>query len=425
MLNLVGLAAPLFLFFVAIEWAVARKRGVVVFEVGDTISNVCAGVSERLFDFFWAIVLFFAYAAVFKHAAIFHVPRGVVPWIVCLFAYDFLYYWYHRLGHEVNAFWAIHILHHHSEHYNLTVASRQSGLQMVMKSFFFAPLAIVGFDPEIAFSVFAVAGAWGFFVHTRLIDRLGPLEHFMVTPSHHRVHHGKNERYLDKNYCGVFILWDKWFGTFVPETEPVRYGITKPFRSRNVYWASLHYWFELIARARAISGWSNRVSLFFRSPAWKAPGEAEVAPSSASVGVEGTPTPVSSFRARYLLAQCLGLLVLLSALFLHRNKPSHAYTSIVAHYTEFLSGAQILTLALLALLATIVLPALAEQKRWARSAEYVRLALSVVLVPLVFGRESRGLALAFALSHVVFAVWLGREKHVGARSVASARHVGA
>lgn len=379
MLNILGLSAPLFFVFVATEWFIAKKRGLEVYEVSDAIANMSAGIAERLFDFFWAIILFFTYAWIHQNVAPFHIPTNPVTWFLCLVAYDFLYYWYHRLGHEVNAMWAIHILHHQSEQYNLTVASRQSGLQAIAKSFFFAPLALVGFAPSMAFSVFVAAGAWGFFVHTRLINRLGFLEHFMVTPSLHRVHHGRNEIYLDKNYCGVFIIWDKLFGTYQPETEPVRYGITKRFVSRNAYWAVVHYWVELFERARRIPKLSDRIRLFFRSPNWRAPSEPAYE-ADTTMNEVALKLRLSQTLSAYQVAQSLVCLGLLAILLINRGALSADYVSITAHYTEFLRAPQVITLAVLITLATFTVPLLAETKRWAFMMEALRVFVTALLM---------------------------------------------
>jgi hypothetical protein len=181
---------------------------------------------------------------------------------------DLLYYWFHRLSHEINFLWAAHVVHHQSEEYNLTVALRQSALQPFFSNVFYWPLALLGVPPPVFLACVSFNTLYQFWIHTRLLGRLGPLEQLLMTPSHHRVHHGRNPRYIDRNHGGTFILWDKLFGTFEPETEEVVYGITKPLASWNPLWANLHDWLELGRAARATQRWRDKLLVFLKPPGW-------------------------------------------------------------------------------------------------------------------------------------------------------------
>ena len=147
-------------------------------------------------------------------------------WIVLLFAEDLCYYWFHRVHHEVRLFWGAHVNHHSSRYFNLSTALRQPLLTPLTGPIFWAPLPLLGFPVWMVLLAQSWSLLYQFWIHTEAVDRLGPLEWFMNTPSHHRVHHAKNAGYLDKNHGGIFILWDRLFGTFAPETEPVVYGLT-------------------------------------------------------------------------------------------------------------------------------------------------------------------------------------------------------
>ena len=190
------------------------------------------------------------------------------PWVIGLLGYDFIYYWWHRLSHEINVLWAAHIVHHQSEEYNLAVALRQAWFTPLTGVPFYSVLAFLGVPPTVFFVSAAVSLLGQFWIHTELIPKLGPLEWFLNTPSHHRVHHATNPEYLDRNYGAILIVWDRLFGTFVSEQEPCVYGITKPFGSFNAIWANFHYFDEIAKLARSCTSWRDRSLAFFRRPGW-------------------------------------------------------------------------------------------------------------------------------------------------------------
>jgi sterol desaturase/sphingolipid hydroxylase (fatty acid hydroxylase superfamily) len=189
-------------------------------------------------------------------------------WILVLILADFCQYWLHRFSHEVNILWAGHIVHHSNTEYNYGVAVRQSFIEGFYTWIFYLPLAFAGIPWELFISAYALSLFWQFFVHTRFVDRMGILEWFMATPSHHRAHHGKNERYLDKNYGALFIIWDRLFGTFELETEPVEYGITVPLEHNNLMYINTHQHLHIFRMLRLAKGWKEKLKVFFGRPSY-------------------------------------------------------------------------------------------------------------------------------------------------------------
>ncbi|PKA02781.1 sterol desaturase family protein, partial [Leptospira ellisii] len=191
-------------------------------------------------------------------------------WILCFIAYDLAYYWNHRLSHEVNFLWAGHVVHHQSEEYNLTVALRQASFHGIFTWVFYLPLALVGFSPIVMILNGQLNLIYQFWIHTKTIDKLPRwFEAIFNTPSHHRVHHGINPKYIDKNHGGTLIVFDKWFGTFEPETEEPVYGTVKPLQSFNPIWANVQYWWEMIELAWRCPRWSDKFKVFFAMPGWR------------------------------------------------------------------------------------------------------------------------------------------------------------
>jgi sterol desaturase/sphingolipid hydroxylase (fatty acid hydroxylase superfamily) len=195
-------------------------------------------------------------------------------WTLLLLAEDFLYYWLHRFDHEIRFFWAVHVTHHSSDHLNFTVGFRSSVFQPLYRFIYFIPLAILGFKPLDIVFMYSLTQIWGIFVHTELIRKMGFLEYFMVTPSHHRVHHASNPKYLDKNLGMFLIIWDKMFGTFQPELpssqyEEVRYGLTKPLAKETATNIVFHEWKQILTDIKRTDiGWREKIFYLFGPPGW-------------------------------------------------------------------------------------------------------------------------------------------------------------
>ena len=226
-MNIILYAIPGFFILIALELIAERIRGTDYYRTNDALTSLNLGVVSRLSGVLQAFIPIAVYLSVYENFRLFDAPDHWVIWIVAFVLYDLSYYWAHRLGHEVNILWAAHVVHHSSEEYNLTTALRQTGTGF-FSVLFYIPMALLGFDPVMVVTVGALNLIYQFWVHTRHVPKLGLLEWVFITPSNHRVHHAQNPVYIDKNYGGVFILWDRLFGTFQEELDdqPVVFGIT-------------------------------------------------------------------------------------------------------------------------------------------------------------------------------------------------------
>lgn len=254
-LNFLAWVVPLILGFIAIEYYVARRQGKAYFKFANSISNLNVGIAERLSDVFVTSAFYYVYDYLYQHYAFFKIPETWYNWLFLLLLTDFIWYWYHRFGHEINLLWGLHIVHHQSPEFNYTASVRITVFQAAARTCFWAILPIIGFSAPMITSILIVHGLYPFFVHTRVIGKLGWLEYVFVTPSHHRVHHASNEQYLDKNYGDVLIIWDKLFGTFTEEKEEPVYGLTKPLDSYSFLWQHFHFLLEIgysMYRAKSI-----------------------------------------------------------------------------------------------------------------------------------------------------------------------------
>jgi alkylglycerol monooxygenase len=265
-LNLIALAIPFFSFFMLVEYWISRRQGKQFFNFPRVISNLNIGIAERTLDIFVAVSFYFFYDYLHTHFAIFEIPSTFIWWIVLLLCTDFVFYWYHRFGHEINLFWSLHIVHHQSEDYNFTTGTRVTIFQAAVRTCFWAALPIIGFPAPMIAVILMAHGVYPFFTHTRTVHKLGWLEYIFVTPSHHRVHHATNPQYLDKNYGNVFIFWDYLFGTFEPEKEEPVYGLTKPLESHSFLWQHFHYVFELGYAMKRAKGIRQKLGILFGPP---------------------------------------------------------------------------------------------------------------------------------------------------------------
>ena len=220
----------------------------------------------------------FAGLAWFYQFRLFDIPVVWWSWILLLFAEDFCYYWFHRLHHEVRALWAAHENHHSSTHYNLTTALRQSWTTPFTGFLFWVPLPLLGFPIEMILIQKSISLLYQYWLHTELIGRLGWFGVVFNTPSHHRVHHGRNPIYLDRNHAGIFIIWDKIFGTFEPEGEAVDYGLTKNIHTHNPVRIAFHEWAAMLGDAWKARSWRGRFGYLFMPPGWTEDGVGKTAP---------------------------------------------------------------------------------------------------------------------------------------------------
>jgi sterol desaturase/sphingolipid hydroxylase (fatty acid hydroxylase superfamily) len=268
-MDLTTLASPVFLLLLVLEYGIARRQGRDVFGRRDTWTSLSLGVGSLVTGAAWKLVAGGLYFAVYEYRV---ADLGDGPWAfaAALIAVDFAYYWFHRLHHEVRVLWASHVPHHSSQRYNLSTALRQSWTPFTGLPFYL-PLALF-FSPAQIATAYGINLLYHFLIHTELIDRLGPFEWVFNTPSHHRVHHGANVQYLDRNYAGILIVWDRWFGSFEPERERVRYGLTKNITSFNPLYAAFHEFVAVFRDALTAHSLRDAIGYLLQPPGWKPQG---------------------------------------------------------------------------------------------------------------------------------------------------------
>jgi sterol desaturase/sphingolipid hydroxylase (fatty acid hydroxylase superfamily) len=235
------------------------------YTVRDTAASISMGLGYVVFNLGWSLLYVGAYEGV-AHLTPLHIGNSWVAAIGVFVGWDFLYYWEHRASHRIRILWAAHINHHSSQRFNLSTALRQpwTGIGTLP---FGLPLVLIGFSPAAVFTAQSANLLYQFWIHTERIDKLWkPFEAVMNTPSHHRVHHGSNRRYLDRNFAGVFIVWDRLFKTFTPETERVIYGLTANIDTYNPLRVAFHEYANIARDLRAVSSLSDRYTVLFRSP---------------------------------------------------------------------------------------------------------------------------------------------------------------
>ena len=253
------LAAPAFVLFVALEWwAVKTKRAGGRYETRDAIASMAMGLGSVFSGLALGFLAYSASLWIWNNARLTTIETSFMSLLGLLILNDFIYYWKHRFMHRVRWWWANHVIHHSSEHYNLTTALRQPWTGPITGLFVIGlPQVILGFHPSAVAFIGGINLVYQFWIHTEAIDRLPkPVEFIFNTPSHHRVHHGRNARYLDANYAGILIVWDRMFGTFVPELEDEKpdYGLVSPLRSFNPLWIAIHEYWALLKDC-ASDGW--------------------------------------------------------------------------------------------------------------------------------------------------------------------------
>jgi len=276
--ELILYAIPFFVATLLVEWlqfrhdTEERRAELVGYGTSDTMTSLAMGLGNVVTNTAWKVVVVAAYAGIYELTPL-RVPSDAWwAWVALFFADEVAYYWYHRLSHTVRLFWASHVVHHSSQHYNLSTALRQTWTPMTALPFW-APLALLGFAPWMILLQISISLIYQFWIHTERVRKLpAPIELVFNTPSHHRVHHGANEVYLDRNYGGILIIWDRIFGTYQGETERVRYGLTKNIRSFRPAKVAFHEFAEIAHDVRAAKGWRDKLGYVFRGPGWSPDG---------------------------------------------------------------------------------------------------------------------------------------------------------
>ena len=371
--DYIALSIPVFFILIAVELVYAFYKKLNYYRLNDSLANLSQGIGSQLVGIFLKTITFFGYIFIYEHWRFYSFPNTIWTWLFLFMGVDFFYYWFHRLSHQINALWAAHIVHHQSEEYNLTVALRQSWFQSGFAWVFYLPLALVGFEPVMFLTVSAFNTLYQFWIHTRAIGDMGPLEWFLNTPSHHRVHHGSNPKYIDKNHAGTLIIWDRLFGTFQKEEEEVVYGITTPLASWNPVWANFHYWIELFNTSRKANSIKEKVYVFTKSPGWfpeNMGGRQFPKEINLDSYVKYSPEYDRKFNV-YILFQFVFSLIIASILIFTAAK---------------LNLLQLSACMILVIMSLTAYGSLMEQKSWGISMEYFRF-LFWVLAPLVFNSE--------------------------------------
>ncbi|EQA45929.1 fatty acid hydroxylase family protein [Leptospira broomii serovar Hurstbridge str. 5399] len=405
-INLITIAIPFFFLLIGLElfFSWYKKRG--LYRLNDSINDLSAGVSSQIFGIIFKTIIFLAYLWVYQNWRIFDLPAWpservswmpshdllgisvgtwsmsivLFVWVACFVLYDLAYYWNHRLSHEVNFLWAGHVVHHQSEEYNLTVALRQASFHSLFSWVFYLPLALLGFPPIVTILNGELNLIYQFWIHTKAIDKLPSwFEAIFNTPSHHRVHHGINPKYIDKNHGGTLIVFDKWFGTFQKEEEVPVYGTVKPLRSFNPLWANVHYWWEMFELAWKSSRWIDKIKVFVAVPGWR-PQELggqypipEVSEKTFKKYDVSLPTGLTAYSLVWFAATVAGTFAMLVKI---------SVIPVNVQYTIFI----------LSFLSLISIGGILDLKRWALYMEPARLAI-LIATAILFGFSKANLAI--------------------------------
>jgi alkylglycerol monooxygenase len=396
-------AVPVFFLLIGVELVVALWERKQYYRLHDSINDLSCGSTQEIIGLFLKGLLLLGYQGTYGYAT----RRGInlidvqsytpggkwLAAIVLFLGVDCAYYWFHRIAHEYNAPWAGHVVHHSSEDYNLAVALRQGSFQGLFSWVFYLPLALLGFPPSWFAATMSFNLLYQFGIHTRTIGKLGPLEWVFNTPSHHRVHHGRNPKYLDKNYAGTLIVWDRMFGTFqVEEEEPV-YGLTKPLNSWNPLWANLHVWRDLFRDAWLAPRRIDKLRIWFMPQGWRPDGlpPNPVAPEVTPETVVRYDTPLPRGLNAYALAHFVGILPLTVGLMAQGKSLARG---------ELIVGAG------LALWALLNLGGIFDHSRWALPSELVRLPVTAVILASRLPDTSWRVPVQMGLVLAVVASWL-------------------
>ena len=265
MVDLRALALPVFAGLMLVEVVLSARRGKLAYELADFLGSMSQLAGNILVQLAVNGLILGFYFGLYQFR-IFTFDTSIEQLILLAIVLDFLYYWYHRASHRVRLLWAVHVAHHSSEHMNLGTALRQSWFGPLTKPLFYWPVPLLGFDPIMIMSVGSLLTIYGFWTHTEQIKRIGWLEHVFVSPAHHRVHHGSNPQYIDRNFSNFLIIWDKIFRTFEAERQPVNYGLTNNIKTYNPFRIALHEWSAMFAELARANSLSDRLRLIFSPP---------------------------------------------------------------------------------------------------------------------------------------------------------------
>lgn len=389
-MDYIVLSIPIFFILIGVEVLISKLRHSGWYRFNDAVTNISCGIAQQITGVLAKTVLIVGYVYLYNNHRFFTIENNVITFVFLFIGIDFFYYWFHRLAHEISLIWGTHIVHHQSEEYNLSVALRQSSFQGFFSMIFYLPLALIGFNPISFVTVNAFQTLYQFWIHTKAIDKMPTWFEFIFnTPSHHRVHHGRNPKYIDKNHGGTLIIFDRIFGTFQREEEEVIYGVTKPLSSWNPVWANFDWYVDMWNDLKKDMNWSDRIRLLFKKPGWLPdylggyrspqeikPGEAKIYDTSIPIGLN-----------YYILFQYL-LLLLITSLFLF-------------NLDSFKRGEQLL-ISIYIILTIASIGGIFEKKRWAFILEVIRfimlfLGLVLLMPPRLLFLMLGGLVVLFSL----------------------------
>ncbi len=276
--NILYYAIPGFILLLVVEAWYAYREHKHLFEKKDTFSSLAMGIGNVITGFVSGAVVWGAFVLVYQFR-FFTLGWAWWAWLLGFFADDLSYYWFHRSAHHIRWFWASHVVHHSSQYYNLSTALRQTWTGNISGSFiFWMWMPLSGFDPAMVILLQQISLIYQFWIHTEAIDKLPkPIELIFNTPSHHRVHHGSDLKYLDKNHAGILIIWDRLFGTFQPEEERPVYGLTKNINTYNPFVIAFKEWGDLFSKAWRAGSWRNALNYFIKPPGWSHDGSSQTA----------------------------------------------------------------------------------------------------------------------------------------------------
>tara|TARA_B100000427_G_scaffold93021_1_gene76808 strand:- start:158 stop:1396 length:1239 start_codon:yes stop_codon:yes gene_type:complete len=269
---LITYAIPFFMLLVGIEFVYGLIKKENNYRINDALASMSLGLISRfipLLGLGFQYVVYTYVAEEFNLSLLNSTETWV--WVTAFFMYDLCYYWMHRLHHEIKVFWATHVVHHHGEEFNLSTAMRQTSTGFLWKWIFFLPMFLVGIPPNVFVTVAGINLIYQFWVHTEHIGKLGVLEYIFITPSNHRIHHAQNDDYLDANYGGVFIIWDRIFGTYIDERDDLKpvYGTVKPLKTFNPLWANIEVFYQMVLDSYHTKKWKDKIRVWFSPPAWR------------------------------------------------------------------------------------------------------------------------------------------------------------
>jgi len=272
MTNVILMAVPVFFLLIGLEVWVARRKGLQTYRLADALCSLSIGSLSQITGFYSKAVTVAAYSIAYKYLAFTQLSGSDWRvWVGAVVAYDVCYYWNHRMGHEVNILWASHVVHHSSEEYNLTTALRQTSTGFLLSWIFYLPMALAGIPPLVFIASGLINLLYQYWIHTRVIGRLGWFDHVFASPSNHRVHHGQNDYCLDRNYGGILMLWDHLFGSFVVERddEDIVYGIRGQLGTHDPLMANVHVYRDLWRDMRLADSWKDRLLVPLMHPGWR------------------------------------------------------------------------------------------------------------------------------------------------------------